>query len=64
MNTVSAVNHYRSIWISDIHLGTRGCKADFLLDFLKHTESDYLYLVGRHHRLLAAAPVLVLAAIP
>ncbi|HEX3064543.1 MAG TPA: UDP-2,3-diacylglucosamine diphosphatase [Candidatus Polarisedimenticolia bacterium] len=46
MNTVSAVNHYRSIWISDIHLGTRGCKADFLLDFLKHTESDYLYLVG------------------
>ena len=46
MNTVSAVDHYRSIWISDIHLGTRGCKADFLLDFLKHTESDYLYLVG------------------
>jgi UDP-2,3-diacylglucosamine pyrophosphatase LpxH len=37
---------YRSIWISDIHLGTRGCKADYLLDFLKHTESDYLYLVG------------------
>jgi UDP-2,3-diacylglucosamine pyrophosphatase LpxH len=46
MNTVAAVNHYRSIWISDIHLGTRGCKADFLLDFLKHNESDYLYLVG------------------
>ena len=46
MNTVSAVNHYRSIWISDIHLGTRGCKAEFLLDFLKHTESNYLYLVG------------------
>jgi UDP-2,3-diacylglucosamine pyrophosphatase LpxH len=38
--------HYRSIFISDIHLGTRGCKAEFLLDFLKHTESDYLYLVG------------------
>ena len=37
---------YRSIWISDIHLGTRGCKADYLLDFLKRTESDYLYLVG------------------
>jgi UDP-2,3-diacylglucosamine pyrophosphatase LpxH len=46
MNTIAAVNHYRSIWISDIHLGTRGCKADFLLDFLKHNESDYLYLVG------------------
>ncbi len=41
-----AVNRYRAIWISDLHLGTRGCKADFLLDFLRHTESDYLYLVG------------------
>jgi UDP-2,3-diacylglucosamine pyrophosphatase LpxH len=38
--------HYRAIWISDVHLGTRGCKAAFLLDFLKHTESDFLYLVG------------------
>jgi UDP-2,3-diacylglucosamine pyrophosphatase LpxH len=38
--------HYRSIWISDIHLGTRGCKAEFLLDFLRETECDYLYLVG------------------
>jgi UDP-2,3-diacylglucosamine pyrophosphatase LpxH len=39
-------SHYRSIWISDIHLGTPGCKAEFLLDFLKHNESDQLYLVG------------------
>lgn len=38
--------HYRSIWISDIHLGIRACKAEFLLDFLKQTESQYLYLVG------------------
>ena len=37
---------YRTIWISDVHLGTRGCKAAFLLDFLKHTESEFLYLVG------------------
>ena len=37
---------YRAIWISDIHLGTRGCKAGYLLDFLKHTDSEYLYLVG------------------
>lgn len=37
---------YRSIWISDIHLGTRGCKARFLLDFMRQTESEYLYLVG------------------
>lgn len=38
--------HFRTIWISDIHLGTRGCKAEILLDFLKYTESDTLYLVG------------------
>ncbi|HEX7929242.1 MAG TPA: UDP-2,3-diacylglucosamine diphosphatase [bacterium] len=37
---------YRTIWLSDIHLGTRGCKAEFLLDFLKHNKSDHLYLVG------------------
>ena len=38
--------HYRTIWISDIHLGTAGCQAAYLLDFLKHNESDTLYLVG------------------
>ncbi len=37
---------YRAIWISDLHLGTAGCQVDALLDFLRHTESDYLYLVG------------------
>jgi UDP-2,3-diacylglucosamine pyrophosphatase LpxH len=37
---------YRSIWISDIHLGTPGCKAEYLVDFLKFNESDNLYLVG------------------
>jgi UDP-2,3-diacylglucosamine pyrophosphatase LpxH len=37
---------YRTIWISDIHLGTPGCKAEYLLDFLRHNESDTLYLVG------------------
>jgi len=36
----------RSVWISDIHLGFRGCSADYLLDFLRHVECDYLYLVG------------------
>jgi UDP-2,3-diacylglucosamine pyrophosphatase LpxH len=38
--------HLRSIWISDVHLGTAGARADHLLDFLRHHESDYLYLVG------------------
>jgi UDP-2,3-diacylglucosamine pyrophosphatase LpxH len=37
---------FRTIWISDIHLGTRGCKADLLLDFLRHNDSEQLYLVG------------------
>jgi UDP-2,3-diacylglucosamine pyrophosphatase LpxH len=38
--------HHRTIWISDLHLGTAGCKADFLLDFLKCNDADTLYLVG------------------
>jgi len=47
MNTASlGVHRYRAIWISDIHLGTRGCRADLLLDFLRSTETEYLYLVG------------------
>ena len=37
---------WRAIWISDIHLGTRDCKADFLLDFLRHNDAETLYLVG------------------
>lgn len=37
---------FRAIFISDIHLGTRGCNAEMLLDFLRRTDSDYLYLVG------------------
>lgn len=36
----------RTIWISDIHLGYRDCKADYLLDFLSHIKCDTLYLVG------------------
>jgi UDP-2,3-diacylglucosamine pyrophosphatase LpxH len=36
----------RSIFLSDIHLGTRACQADRLLSFLRQYESQYLYLVG------------------
>jgi len=46
MNMAFRPARYRTIWISDIHLGTRGCKADLLLEFLRHIESDTLYLVG------------------
>lgn len=38
--------HYRTVFISDLHLGTPGCQAEALLDFLKSHSSDYLYLVG------------------
>lgn len=37
---------YRTIWISDVHLGTRGCNAGMLIDFLDHVDSDTMYLVG------------------
>ena len=37
---------YRTIWISDIHLGTKGCNAQMLIDFLDHTDSETMYLVG------------------
>ncbi len=36
----------RTVWISDLHLGTPGCKAQALLHFLKTVECDTLYLVG------------------
>lgn len=38
--------HYRSVWISDLHLGTPGCQAEALLDFLRLTSCEHLYLVG------------------
>jgi len=37
---------FRSIWISDVHLGTKGCNADLLIDFLDNTDSETMYLVG------------------
>lgn len=37
---------YRTIFISDLHLGTAGCNAGLLLDFLKQHECETLYLVG------------------
>lgn len=40
------VHQYRSIFLSDLHLGTRNSQADLLLDFLKYNEADHIYLVG------------------
>ncbi|AOJ86236.1 MULTISPECIES: UDP-2,3-diacylglucosamine diphosphatase [Burkholderia] len=41
-----STHRYRTIWLSDIHLGSSGCQAPYLLDFLRHNDSEYLYLVG------------------
>jgi UDP-2,3-diacylglucosamine pyrophosphatase LpxH len=37
---------HRTVWISDVHLGTRGCNAPMLVDFLRSVECETLYLVG------------------
>jgi UDP-2,3-diacylglucosamine pyrophosphatase LpxH len=37
---------HRTIFISDVHLGTPGCKAELLADFLTHNDCRTLYLVG------------------
>jgi UDP-2,3-diacylglucosamine pyrophosphatase LpxH len=41
-----ARRHYRTVWISDVHLGFRGCSAEYLLEFLNSFDCDTLYLVG------------------
>ncbi|SHO65876.1 UDP-2,3-diacylglucosamine pyrophosphatase LpxH [Pseudoxanthobacter soli DSM 19599] len=38
--------HYRALFLSDIHLGTRGCQAEILLDFLRVHDAETIYLVG------------------
>ncbi len=40
------ISTYKTIWISDLHIGSTQCQADMLLDFLKHNDSEKLYLVG------------------
>jgi UDP-2,3-diacylglucosamine pyrophosphatase LpxH len=46
MDEIASPCVYRSVFISDVHLGTRGCQADMLLDFLRHMTCERLYLVG------------------
>jgi len=40
------MNRYRTAWISDVHLGTKGSKSEALLEFLRDYEFDTLYIVG------------------
>jgi len=44
--TAHATQRHRALFISDVHLGTRSCQADKLLDFLRQHEADTIYLVG------------------
>ncbi|MCP8900027.1 UDP-2,3-diacylglucosamine diphosphatase [Gilvimarinus xylanilyticus] len=44
--TTSPLIKGRTVWISDIHLGSRDCKAEYLLKFLDNISCDTLYLVG------------------
>ena len=42
----AAAKQFRTLFISDVHLGSRAAKADFLIDFLRHHEAETIYLVG------------------
>jgi UDP-2,3-diacylglucosamine pyrophosphatase LpxH len=44
--TDSGYHRYRTVFISDVHLGTRGCQAEMLLEFIRTVECDTLYLIG------------------
>jgi UDP-2,3-diacylglucosamine pyrophosphatase LpxH len=46
MSEPNPANRYRSVFISDVHLGTRECQAELLLDFIREIECETLYLVG------------------
>ncbi len=43
---LSAIRRFRTLFLSDLHLGARGCQADKILDFLRYHEADTIYLVG------------------
>jgi metallophosphoesterase superfamily enzyme len=43
---VPTSKRHRTAWISDAHLGTRGCNATALLDFLRENDFETLYIVG------------------
>jgi UDP-2,3-diacylglucosamine pyrophosphatase LpxH len=42
----AAPHRYRTIWLSDVHLGMHGSQTDRLLDFLRRHDADHLYIVG------------------
>jgi len=46
MHTTDTKRRFRAVFLSDLHLGTRGCRTEFLVDFLKQIDCERLYLVG------------------
>lgn len=46
MTKMTRPRSHRAIWISDVHLATRGCKAELLLEFLDQCDPEQLFLVG------------------
>ncbi len=44
--TEDNMQHVRTLFLSDVHLGTKGAKAEMLLDFLRHYNADTIFLVG------------------
>jgi UDP-2,3-diacylglucosamine pyrophosphatase LpxH len=37
---------YRTLFVSDLHLGTKGCQAELFVDFLRNNDAETIYLVG------------------
>src|SRR5512139_3523222 len=46
MSDESPARRFRTLFISDVHLGARGSQADLLLDFLRYHDAETIYLVG------------------
>ncbi len=46
MTADNTTRRFRTLFLSDVHLGTRGCQAERLLDFLRWHDADTVYLVG------------------
>ena len=42
----NCIAHWRTVWISDVHLGNKNSKAEALLDFLRENDFETLYVVG------------------
>ena len=46
MRSTADGERLRTVFLSDVHLGSRDCRVGLLLDFLRQTHCDLLYLIG------------------